>query len=1097
MILVHARRYWRKLPFGIHTKQRIRSGLFYLFPFLFRNHPAYAGWRSNRRLIRNFDPATDGWNTPVPLTEQGPPVDPPVRIIAFYLPQYHPIPENDEWWGRGFTEWRNVIRGRAQFAGHYQPHLPGELGFYDLRVPEVQARQIELARLYGVGGFAFYFYWFRGRRLLERPLLQYLSDPSLDLPFCLCWANETWSRRWDGREQDVLVTQAHSARDDLAFIEYIAAYLRDERYIRVGARPLLIVYRPDLMPAPIETAERWRAWCRQNGVGEIFLAYTQSFETTDPARYGFDAAIEFPPNNTNAPVITSQLELLDPEFSGIVYDWRVYPQRSRTFRLPDYPLFRGVNPGWDNEARRPGRGGTFFGSSPAGYREWLENAIQDTLARFGAADERLVFVNAWNEWAEGAHLEPDQRYGYAYLQATRDALAAARVRWRRSVLIVAHDALPHGAQLLALNLARTLHEAFGHRVHMLVLGPGPLAGEFARYAEVLVLEVEKAGIKALEAYVAHVKALGVTEAIVNSTASARCIKPLKQAGVRVIALVHELPELIRNHKLERHARLVAEFADFLVFPAEQVQRGYGRFGSPPPERVRIRPQGLYKRNRFALPRRAQARRELRQRLGLEQNARIVLAVGFGDHRKGLDLFVDAGIRVCGAGVQAAFVWVGMLDPSLEAEALERIEGAGRLSRFFFPGHESDTDLFYAGADLYAMTSREDPFPSVVLEALDAGLPVVAFEGAGGFTALGSSGCVELAPAFDVGAYAGKVTSLLADAPRREDIAQAARSLVQRELSFRRYVFDLLALTAEPPPRVSVVIPNYNYRPFLPERIKTIASQTAPVYEVIVLDDASTDGSRQWLEEELAQLIPDAQVVFNTQNSGSVFEQWRRGVELARGDYVWIAEADDLVEPEFLAEALSGFSDARVVLSYTESKQIDERGRVLAEDYADYVADISTTRWRHAYVAEGEEEIRTCLAVKNSIPNVSAVLFRREVLAEVLRTSIEEVKRHRVAGDWVTYVEVLRHGRIAYSPRALNRHRRHSTGLTISGFGRGQLQEILSVQQRVREQFSPEPETQAIAASYAERLFKQFGLATAEAPTIRADQSLAPFLPAAD
>ena len=275
-----------------------------------------------------------------------------------------------------------------------------------------------------------------------------------------------------------------------------------------------------------------------------------------------------------------------------------------------------------------------------------------------------------------------------------------------------------------------------------------------------------------------------------------------------------------------------------------------------------------------------------------------------------------------------------------------------LSHFYFPGDESDTDLFYAGADLYAMTSREDPFPSVVLEALDAGLPVVGFDGTGGLTTLRESGCVEIVPAFDVGAYAAAVEAWLDNPSRREHVATQARDLIRRDFSFRRYVSDLLALSTEPPPRISVLIPNYNYRRYLPERVRSIASQTVPVYELMVLDDGSSDGSRDWLESELDSLMPDAQVVFNTRNSGSVFEQWRRGVELARGDYVWIAEADDLADPDFLAEVMAGFSDPAVVLSYTQSKQIDEQGQVLAEDYQEYVADVSPSKWQHAYVADG-------------------------------------------------------------------------------------------------------------------------------------------------
>lgn len=1088
------RRHWRRLPISIPRKQRIRSALFRTFPYLFRRHPAFAAWREDRQAMRDpLGPGDLGLAVAVPLTDSPPPPDPPARVLAFYLPQFHPIPENDAWWGAGFTEWRNVIRGRPRFPGHHQPRLPGELGFYDLRVPEVQARQIELARLYGIAGFVFHFYWFAGRRLLERPLLQYLADPRLDLPFCLCWANESWSRRWDGRERDVLIEQSHSPADDLDFIAHVATYLRDPRSIRVGDRPLLLVYRPDLLPNPQQTAERWRTWCREQGIGEIYLAYTQSFEAKDPASYGFDAAVEFPPNNTAPRDITREVKGLDPGFKGVIYDWRIYPQRSRAYRDPGYRLFRGVNPSWDNEARRPGRGAIFHGASPAGYREWLENAVTDTLARFDDPQERLVFVNAWNEWAEGAYLEPDQRNGYAYLQATRDALTAARQGRRRGILVVSHDARPHGAQLLALHIARGLAQGLGYRVQMLVLGAGPLLAEYARYAEVQQLDLDSDGGAPLEGYLERLKGLDIREALVNSTASAPCVPALQGAGIRVIALVHELPDLIRAHGLGREARLLAERADHLVFPAQPVCDAFARFGRVAQGRVLIRPQGLFKRNRFQGHQRGQARQELARRLGLDAGAQVVLAVGFGDLRKGFDLFVQAGLRICRTSPRAHLVWVGDIDPGLEAQALGLVDGAGLLSRFVFTGHESDTDLFYAGADLYALTSREDPFPSVVLEALDAGLPVVGFEGAGGFGALARTGCLGLVPAFDSGAFADSVCTLLADEARRARIGADARNLVRRDFGFRRYLLDLMGLAPDPPPRISVIVPNYNYRSYLPGRIRSILHQTVPVYELIVLDDASSDGSREWLEVELHGLFPEAQLVVNPSNSGSPFAQWRRGVELARGDYVWIAEVDDLAEPEFLAQVMEGFSDPRVVLSYAESAQIDEQDRPLAGDYQAYLEDISPWKWRHPYVAEGEEEIRSSLAIKNTIPNVSAVVFRREVLAEVLDRAIEEIKAYRVAGDWVTYVEVLRRGRVAYCPRPLNRHRRHGAGVTISGFGRDQLREILAVQALIRARFAPDPATDAKARAYAARLYDQFGLAGPGRRTIRDDPALAPLL----
>ena len=349
-----------------------------------------------------------------------------IKLIAFYLPQYHPFPENEEWWGKGFTEWANVTRAIPQFPGHYQPHLPGELGFYDLRVEDVHFRQIELAKQFGLYGFAYYHYWFGGKRLMEMPVDRFHNNKKMDFPFLLIWANENWTRRWDGLENDVLIAQDHSPESDKAFIKDLEPYLRDERYIRLGDRPIIIVYRTDILPEPKATAERWREYCMRNHLGNPYLIAAQTFGVSDPRAVGFDAAMQFPPHNewhSGDLMIQATTELANPDYSSYIFSYpkMVEHQENQIRETVPYPLYKTVFPSWDSEPRKPGRGTIYAYSSPSLYRRWLQTACNWTIKNH-PKDERFVFVNAWNEWAEGAHLEPDRRFGYAYLHETMNTL---------------------------------------------------------------------------------------------------------------------------------------------------------------------------------------------------------------------------------------------------------------------------------------------------------------------------------------------------------------------------------------------------------------------------------------------------------------------------------------------------------------------------------------------------------------------------------------------------------------------------------------------------------------------------------------------------
>ncbi len=1002
---------------------------------------------------------------------------PPVRLIAFYLPQFHAIPENNKWWGDGFTEWTNVKSASPQFAGHYQPRQPGKLGYYDLEDIEVMKQQTELAKHYGIAGFCFYFYWFAEKRLLEKPVLQYLKNNNIEQPFCLCWANENWSRRWDGLNDKILIAQNHSPEDDLAFIKYISKYLKDPRYIRINDKPLLLVYRPSLLPAAEETALRWRAWCSANGIGEIYIAYTQSFEAVDPERYGFDAAIEFPPNNSAPPLITDRIPERHEDFRGQIYDWRIFPQRSKRYEQPEYTLFRGVCPSWDNTARLKNKGSVFLYNSPGEYQQWLTNAIFDTAARFKKKDERLVFVNAWNEWAEGAYLEPDQRFGHSYLEATCEALhEAARKITNRRIVLVGHDAHPHGAQFLLLHMAKALRQSMGFTIDLIILGKGVLIKEYQKYANVHELAGLSPQSNEVVILLTRLFRQGVKSAVTNTTVSGLMVPVLKQCGFRVISLIHELPRLIKDYDLQEHVKVIARYADKVIFAAYPVLAGFESFARLNEEQKVIRPQGLYKKNKIQSPEMIRsARLLLRKRFHLAKDSQIILGVGFADHRKGIDIFVRSAIEILQKGRRVYFVWLGNFEPQSEQEIKQAITESGFGDFFIFPGLDYDTDVYYAGADIYALTSREDPFPSVVLEALDAQTPVVAFSTAGGAAEILARGGGMLIDKMSGRAFSAGLIELLDSPDKITKLALSGKKIIDEEFSFRNYLFDLLDLADTGLHRISVVVPNYNYERYIRERLQSIINQSYPLYEIIVLDDASTDKSVKTIQDTLKSQAIDYRIIVNKENSGSIFKQWKKGVDLAQGTHIWLAEADDSCNNDFLDEIMRGFNNPGVILSYCESKQVDKDGLITADNYHKYVADIDTRHWQSSFVKDGIEEIAEALSVKNTIPNASGVVFDRNCLKTVLREHIELIQTYRVAGDWLVYVLVLKCGKIAFSPLALNFHRRHQEGVTIGSFNQEQLNEIKQMQSFIMDNFAVPKEKSELAKKYITSLKRQFGL----------------------
>ena len=355
-----------------------------------------------------------------------------VRAIAFYLPQFHPISENDAWWGKGFTEWTNVTRAKPLFKDHYQPHIPADLGFYDLRLPETRESQANLARSHEIYGFCYYHYWFNGRRLLERPFDEVLVSGRPNFPFCLCWANENWTRRWDGLDQEVLMGQAYSEVDDLLHIQWLAKAFQDARYIRINDKPLFLVYRTSDLPNPKRTAEIWREEAQKLGIGDLYLCKVESFpsEQDDPVLCGFDAAIEFQPEwgglgwslqRTKKRDIARKIGLSEHAYAHHrIYNYADFVEKMLKRPEPKYKRYACVTPSWDNSCRRKQDAVIMHNATPDNYEHWLTTVVE-RLNR-SSSTENLVFINAWNEWGEGNHLEPCQKWGRAYLEKTAKAL---------------------------------------------------------------------------------------------------------------------------------------------------------------------------------------------------------------------------------------------------------------------------------------------------------------------------------------------------------------------------------------------------------------------------------------------------------------------------------------------------------------------------------------------------------------------------------------------------------------------------------------------------------------------------------------------------
>jgi glycosyltransferase involved in cell wall biosynthesis len=1002
------------------------------------------------------------------------------RAFAFYLPQFHTIPENNAWWGDGFTEWTNVKKAQKFFENHYQPHIPLDDNYYDLSNPEVMREQARIAKLFGLDAFVMYYYWFEGTKLLDTPLENLMSDPTIDFPFVLCWANESWTRNWDGQPNQILIEQSYGEGFAIKFITEVSRHFYDSRYETFEGKPILLVYRPELIPNIIQTSEIWRKHVKSMGFSDVYLISVNSFESVDPRSMGFDAATNFAPNNMG---LTPKK---DHGFPGKIYDYDELTNVEQPISK-QYPLYRSVTPSWDNTARRGSAGSVIQGSSPSLFRDWLFNEASITSQTSLKEGERILFVNAWNEWAEGCHLEADEYHGYQWLHSladvkeemylqqfnplhrekTReiaaskffDGVATKKHITKEKIILVVHDLNANGAQMNGLALLKEFRLK-SVEVELISLGSGKLRQEFLAENDGNLFILEEKSEEELHVKLQEMRSRGFCSAIFNSAASGKIAKFVHSYEIKIISLIHEFPETISHYKLEKSAVDLAKYSDLMVFPSEMVLNEFKQKYNIESESI-IQPQGLYNVESLIVHPEWQ-NTQTRIDLDIPLSSRIVMGLGYGDHRKGFDIFCDVAKEL----KEKSFIWVGDLDtndPRIKKSLNEKPDNL-RVT-----GFSSEISRYFSIADCLLLTSRRDPFPSVVLEALGRGIPVVAIHGNTGMDDLLNSLNLPTSKSENATELLSLINSTIETFSTDE--SEKSRKHIHSQFNFRKYASKLLNFADITPKTVTVLVPNYNYAEYLINRLDQIENQSYSIDNLILVDDLSTDKSFEIAKDFLnLSRIPNC-LIQNEKNTKSPFSSWVKIADLAETDFFWIAEVDDVASGAFAEELLNIFSGVEGMV-YCNSAQISSTNEILARDFAEFLSPVYSRNFQRAYFADGIDEIKNCLAIQNTIPNVSSVMFRLEALKSIGAKFEEYGQGLKTAADWLLYVLILENSSIAYTSKTLNAQRRHTSSVIGSSEKSLLVEEISRIQTFIESRHSLSPDVIELREKFRKRVHDQ-------------------------
>lgn len=599
---------------------------------------------------------------------------------------------------------------------------------------------------------------------------------------------------------------------------------------------------------------------------------------------------------------------------------------------------------------------------------------------------------------------------------TDDVTTNNSTKYRNKIIIVSHDANLQGAPLLALYLVKHLNKFFNYDVVTILAEAGNLQSEFEKYSFVYRFDVlgEQEQVNILN----NLYKNNFSLAICNTSVVGNIVEQLSLSGINTISLLHELPYVIKIANLDESINKIIKYATKIVFPSPYVEKQVSSLFQFNKNKIEICHQGRYMKNEYRFDK-VNAKKRLAKKLNIDESSNIILNIGRGEFRKGFDLFIDTAIDVLKTVENVYFVWVGSCDEDIHKEGLTKIDKNLVGDKILFIDFDKEIGMYYSGSDLFYLSSREDPFPSVFIDAISSNLPVIAYENGGGFTDYMNKIDGTLIPNFDTSKMVKFICDFLTDQKFRSLYENKFINLDQ-DFGFNKYIFNILKIAGKTLPKVSVIVPNYNYEKYIKMRLDSIFNQTIKPYEIIFLDDNSKDNSLEIAEGLLEESGFDYKIITNKTNNGC-YNQWLKGIKEAKGDIVWIAEADDLCKDNFLEKLIPKFDDENISLAYAQSVAIDENTKEMDFSYIEYTQELSKERWLNDFINKGEDEITNYLVKLNTIPNASGVLIKKSAL-----NNIEEyITKYTSTGDWFVYIYALQHGNIAFCSTKLNFHRRHS------------------------------------------------------------------------